>query len=90
MLNYVLGSSQKIASPNKTVKIDKSKFGRRKNNKGHKVKEQWMFGGVERVSGKAFLVAVPDRTRICLWLFFVKESNPALQSTATAGQHTGT
>ena len=58
MLEYVKGSSQKIGGPNKTVEIDESKFGRRKNGKG----EQWVFGGVERESGKTFLVPVQDRT----------------------------
>jgi transposase-like protein len=58
----VLGSSQKIGGPNKTVEMDDSKFGRRKCNRGHKVKGQWVFGDVERESGKAFLVPVPDRT----------------------------
>jgi hypothetical protein len=62
MLKYVLGSSQKIGGPNKTVEIDDSKFGRRKYNWGNKVKGQRVFSGVERKPGKPFLVPVPDRT----------------------------
>jgi transposase-like protein len=58
MLEYLKGSSQRIGGPNKTVEIDESKFGRRKHGKG----EQWVFGGVERESGKTFLVPVQDRT----------------------------
>jgi len=58
MLEYVKGSSQRIGGPNKTVEIDESKFGRRKDGKG----AQWVFGGVERESGKTFLVPVQDRT----------------------------
>jgi hypothetical protein len=60
MLEYVLRSSQKIGGPNKTVEIDDSKFGWSKINRGHKMKGQWVFGGVERESGKTFLVPVPD------------------------------
>ena len=37
-------------------------FGRRKYNIGHPVKGQWVFGVVERESGRTFLVPVPYRT----------------------------
>jgi len=56
------GSCQKIGGPNKTVEIDESKFGWRKYNRGHRVKEQWVFGSVEFESGKTFLVPVTDTT----------------------------
>jgi len=62
MLEYLEGSSQKIGGPNMTVEIDESKIGRRKYNRGHPVQGQWVFGGVERGSGRTFLVPVPDRT----------------------------
>jgi hypothetical protein len=61
MLAYVKASSQKIGGPNKIVEIDESKFGRRKYNRGHPIKGQWVFGGVERESGRTFFVPVPDR-----------------------------
>ena len=51
MLDYLLGSSQKIGGPNKTVEIDESKFCRHKYNRGYKGKGQWVFGGVEGVFG---------------------------------------
>jgi transposase-like protein len=54
--------SETIGGPNKTVEIDESKFGKRKYGRGHPVKGQGVFGGVERESGKTFLVPVPDRT----------------------------
>jgi transposase-like protein len=62
MVAYVQACSQKIGGPNKIVEIDESKFGRRKYNRGHPVKGQWVFGGVERESGNTFFVPVPDRS----------------------------
>lgn len=46
--------SEKIGGPNKIVEIDKSKFGKRKLHSGHHVEGQWVFGGVEHGSGRAF------------------------------------
>jgi hypothetical protein len=43
------------------VEIDESKSGKRKYNRGHRVKVQWAFGGVARENGRTFLVAVQDR-----------------------------
>jgi transposase-like protein len=62
MVVFLEGSSVKIGGPNKTVEIGVSKFGRRKYHRGHPVKGQWVFGGVERGSDETFLVPVPDRT----------------------------
>jgi hypothetical protein len=62
MLVYMEGCSEKIGGPNQAVEIDESKFGKSKYGRGHPVKGQWVFGGVERESGKTFLVPVPDRT----------------------------
>jgi hypothetical protein len=62
MLLFLEGSSVKIGGPQKTVEIAESKFGRRKYHRGHPVKGQWAFGGVERESGDTFLVPVKDRT----------------------------
>jgi hypothetical protein len=45
--------------PNKTIEINES--GERKYGRGFPVKGQWVFGGVERKSGKTFLVPVLDR-----------------------------
>ena len=59
MLEFLEGSSEKkIGGPNKTVKIDESKISQRKYNRGHRVQGQWVFGGVERQSGRTFLVPV--------------------------------
>jgi len=62
MLMYMEGCFEKIGSPTKTVEINESKFGRRKYHRSHPVKEQCVFGGVERDPGKTFLVPVPDKT----------------------------
>jgi len=43
------------------VEIDESKFFHRKYRRGLWRPGHWVFGGVERVSGKCFLVEVPDR-----------------------------
>jgi hypothetical protein len=59
---YLEGCSEKIGGPNKTVEIDESNFGRRKYHRGHPVKGQWVFGGVESESDTTFLVPVPERT----------------------------
>ena len=43
--------------------IDESVFGKRKYNKGHAVKETWVFGGVERTGKRRlFGEVVEDRT----------------------------
>ena len=57
---HVEMTSEKIGGEGKVV--DESKFGRRKYHRGHHVRGQWVFGEVERGSGKTFLVPVADRT----------------------------
>ena len=45
------------------VEIDETKLGKRKYQRGHRVKGVWVLVGVERTpERKAFLVAVPDRS----------------------------
>jgi transposase-like protein len=50
----------------KEVEIDESKFGKRKYNRGRVRDGQWVFGGCERGSDKAFMVIVTDRTAATL------------------------
>ena len=50
-----------IGGPGIEVEIDESKFGRRKYNRGRWQEGHWVFGGVERISGKSFLVEVQQR-----------------------------
>ena len=48
------------------MEIDESKFGRRKYNRGRWQEEHWVFGGIERISGKSFLVEVQQRNATTL------------------------
>jgi len=59
-------SSQKIGGEGKIVHIDESKFGKRKYHRGHHVKGQWVFGGIEQQSTKCFMVAVDKRDEVTL------------------------
>ncbi|KAG2213352.1 hypothetical protein INT45_004513 [Circinella minor] len=44
------------------IEIDESKFGKRKNHRGHRVEGVWVLGGVERTNKrKTFLAVVPRR-----------------------------
>jgi len=43
------------------VEIDESKYFHRKYHRGQWRDGHWVFGGIERDSGKCFLVEVPDR-----------------------------
>jgi hypothetical protein len=47
----------------KVVEIDERKSFHRKYHRGQWREGHWVFGGIERGSGKCFLVEVPDRTR---------------------------
>ena len=59
MLLYMEGCSEKIGGPIKTIEIDDSVFGRRKYNRGHPVKGQWVFGGVERDVASGYFLFLP-------------------------------
>lgn len=43
-----------------SVEIDMTKLGKRKFNRGHHIDGQWIFGGVERIRSKGFIVAVKN------------------------------
>jgi len=51
-----------IGGEGKVVEIDESKFGKRKYHRGHYVKGQWVFCGIERGTGQTFLVAMHERS----------------------------
>jgi len=52
----------KIGGPGTVVEIDESIKFKRKYNRGRiGADEQWVFGGVERESGRIFMIEVPNR-----------------------------
>ena len=57
-----LQSESKIGGNDVIVEIDESKFGKRKNNRGHHIEGVCVVGGVERTpEKKLFSVTVPNR-----------------------------
>ena len=73
---WAMRSSEQIGGEGQVVEIDESKFGKRKYNKGHHVEGQWVFGGIERSTGKIFLVPVEKRDRETLTAIIVKWIKP--------------
>ena len=53
----------RIGGPGKIVKIDESKFGRRKYHRGRVVEGQWVFGGICRETKECFVVPVNSRDK---------------------------
>ena len=53
--------SEKIGGPDIIVEIDESAFGKRKEKSGRLTVVKWVFGGVERGTGKCFMVQVERR-----------------------------
>ena len=45
-----------IGGPGMIIEIDETVIVKRKNNKGRILKEIWIFGGIERTTGKCFVV----------------------------------
>lgn len=54
---------QPLGGPGRTVEIDESKFGKRKYNRGKHVEGQWVFGLIERETGRVVLAPVDKRDK---------------------------
>ncbi|XP_011858704.1 PREDICTED: uncharacterized protein LOC105556230, partial [Vollenhovia emeryi] len=63
---WIIADEELLGGSGVIVEIDEAKVGKRKYNRGRIVKGQWVFGAIERVSGKMFIVPVKDRTSITL------------------------
>ena len=61
VFDYFLSNPEPIGGVGSIVEIDESKIGRRKYHRGHHVEGQWVFGGIDRQTGKVFLVPVEKR-----------------------------
>ena len=70
----ILHGNIKLGGRGKTVEIDESMFGhKRKYNRGRVSEGAWVFGMVERGSGRALTFRVSDRTRETLVTRLVQE-----------------
>lgn len=49
-----------------TIEIDESAFGKRKYHRGRQVRTRWVFGGVERGTGRCFAEVVENRSAATL------------------------
>lgn len=58
---HCINNREKVGGKGHIVEIDESKMGKRKYHRGHYVEGQWVFGGVDRLTGKCFLVPVEKR-----------------------------
>ena len=71
VFDYFLSNLEPIGGVGSIVEIDESKIGRRKYHRGHHVEGQWVFGGIDRQTGKVFLVPVEKRDQETL-IFLIK------------------
>ncbi|XP_019862099.1 PREDICTED: uncharacterized protein LOC109590640 [Amphimedon queenslandica] len=74
--DYFLSNPTVIGGPGSVIEIDKSKFGKRKYNRGRYVDGHWVFGGIERGTSNCFMVAVADRSAATLLPIIYKYVRP--------------
>ena len=62
----LLRRPHRIGGIGRIVEIDESVIARRKYNRGHRVPERWVFGGIDVETKRGFLVLVDDRSAATL------------------------
>lgn len=50
LVSQMVDEDTRIGGEGIVVEIDESKFGKRKYNRGHRVDDVWILGGVERTA----------------------------------------
>lgn len=75
-VDYYESHHEKIGGPGVIVEIDECQLVRRKHHVGRLVKEQWIFGGIDRNSRKVFFVPVKDRSAKTLIACIIDNINP--------------
>ena len=63
MVSVRLGGLNKSTLTKSVVEVDESCFMKRKYNRGSHTNKTWVFGGIERGSGRAFMVPCPNNKR---------------------------
>ena len=69
-------SNPQIGGNGKAVKIEESKFGKRKNHKGSIIDGQWVFGGICKEDSEVFLVTVPSHDKDTLLPIILERIRP--------------
>jgi ISXO2-like transposase domain len=54
-------SDTQIGGEGVIVEVDESKFGKRKNNRGHQISGAWVIGGIERTPERKFFGVVVEK-----------------------------
>ncbi|PIO71084.1 hypothetical protein TELCIR_07028 [Teladorsagia circumcincta] len=75
--SFELGKAPSIGGPGAVVEVDETNVTRRKYNRGRIVqRKKWLFGGIERGSGRAFMVLVGRRDAATLTNIILKFIRP--------------
>ena len=61
--DWLIANSCPLGGPGVVVELDEAKFGKRKYNKGGYREGMWVLGGVDRNTGKCFLLPCPNNKR---------------------------